>query len=318
MPEPVGEVGDAPEAGLPAETLFVDPAFVLFQVQAQAKVLVSVVTEDGEASLTFAGRDGVWTNPVTGAFGGLGGAPANPAAVDFLVRTATNLLRRTPGAHASVRLPPDCFADPHAAALENALFRHGWRLDQVDLDYYLAVTDAEAFRAALGETKQKELRRLKRSGAAFRSLYLDEAQPAYEVIARNRAARGYPMTMAWDQIEALMRAFPGRVGVHAVERDGVILAAAIVLQVTAAHLYVFYWGEDPQVRRESPVTLLAEGLVEMCQAQGVRVLDIGISTDRSTPNPGLIAFKESLGCRAAGKRTYVLDIAPAEENRVDR
>lgn len=312
MTAPVGQVRQSSDAGLPAETLFVDPAFVAFQAQAQGKRLATFQAGDDLASLSFAGRDGVWANPVTGAFGGLGGAPTSPGMVEALVDAATAWLRdQSGGRQASLRLPPDCFADPNAAALENALFRSGWRLDQVDLNHYLAIAGVEAFTRALGETKQKELRRLKRSGAAFRSLSLDEARPAYEVIARNRAARGYPMTMAWTQVEALARAFPGRVGLHAVEREGVILAAAVLLQVTARYLYVFYWGEDPQVRRESPVTLLAEGLVGMRQAQGVEVLDIGTSTDRSRPNPGLIAFKESLGCRAAGKRTYVLDIVPS-------
>jgi hypothetical protein len=117
------------------------------------------------------------------------------------------------------------------------------------------------------------------------------------------------MTMSWTEVAALADAFPGRVAFHAVERAGEMLAGAVVLTITAACAYVFYWGEDPQVRRESPILLLAEGLVAHAHAHGVRILDIGVSTDGSQPNPGLLGFKEGLGCRTAAKRTYVLDLA---------
>ena len=103
------------------------------------------------------------------------------------------------------------------------------------------------------------------------------------------------MTMAWPQVEALAAAFPDRVRFFGVIRGGTILAGAICLRVTASYLYVFYWGERPEFRKESPVTLLADGLVAYAHSRGVSVLDIGVSTEHSAPNVGLIAFKESSG-----------------------
>jgi hypothetical protein len=311
------EVTQTADPGQAAEALFVDAAFNAFQAEAQGKALVTFRVDGarGPTSLTLAGRDGIWSNPVTGAFGGVAAQGADPAGVAAVTAAATDWLRGQPQARqASLRLPPDCFPDPNAAALENALFRAGWRLDQADVDQWLPVVPGEAFARTLGETKQKELRRLARSGAAFRTLPPEEVQRAYDVIARNRTARGFPMTMSWAQVAALRDAFPDRVAFHLVEREGVGLAGAIVLRVTGAFLYVFYWGEDPDVRRESPVMLLAQGLAQVADEAGAAILDIGVSTDRSEPNPGLMAFKESLGCRTAGKRTYVLDLA-VEANR---
>jgi len=299
----------AEDAGLEVETLFVTRAFNAFQAQAQGKRIVTFRTPDGAAGLSFGGRDGLWASPVTGAFGGLA-APGAVAAgqVAAVVAAATAWLREAAqGARAAVRLPPDVFPDPNAGALENALFQAGWRLGDADLNHHLPVTAPETFVQALGETRRKELRRLGRSGAAFASRPLAEAEPIYRAIARNREARGFPMTMAWPQVAALARAFPGRAGFHAVERAGATLAGAVVLHVTDAYRYVFYWGEDPQVRRESPVVLLAEGLMGLCHRDGVAVLDIGTSTEGSRSNLGLIAFKESLGCRASAKRTWVLE-----------
>jgi CelD/BcsL family acetyltransferase involved in cellulose biosynthesis len=117
------------------------------------------------------------------------------------------------------------------------------------------------------------------------------------------------MTMAWPQLAALAGAFPDQVSFHGVERAGDLLAAAIRLRITPTHHYVFYWGEDPAWRKESPTILLAEELMADSHAAGATVLDIGTSTDDSKPNLGLITFKESLGCQTRAKRTYVLDRA---------
>jgi CelD/BcsL family acetyltransferase involved in cellulose biosynthesis len=295
-------------------SLFLEPGFVAYQRQAQGKQITTftATSPDGrsDVSLTLAGRDGVWSSPITGAFGGVVAIGRPPAASVFaVVHSATQWLRSVPAATGVVRLAPDAFADPTAAMLENALFRNGWRLDQTDLNYHLPITSSETFVADLGETKQKEIRRLKRSGAVFRRLEVETAEPAYKAIAENRADRGYPMTMSWPQLEALAKAFRGSVAFYTVERGGDVLAGAICLRLTATYFYVFYWGEAPAYRRESPVAFLAEGLMAELHLKGGEVLDLGISTEHSVPNPGLIAFKESLRCRTSGKRTYRLDPA---------
>jgi len=297
--------------------LFLDPAFVAFQAGAQGKrtVSFSALGSDGAmlASLTLASSGEVWSSPITGAFGGVAvaGDRAPDAAVFEIAEVATGWLASEGAARAVVRLAPDAFDDPAAAALENALFRNGWRLDQADINYHLPVTAPEVFLRRLSETKQKEIRRLRRSGAVFRALPLGKGLRAYEVIAENRAARGFPMTMGWAQVQALAVALPERVTFWTAERDEAILAGAICLQITPSYAYVFYWGEASAFRKESPVLLLAEGLIADHHRRGFAILDLGTSTDQSVPNPGLIAFKEGLGCRASGKRTYVLGSTPA-------
>jgi hypothetical protein len=61
-----------------------------------------------------------------------------------------------------------------------------------------------------------------------------EASRIYDIIAENRRNMGYPMTMAWPQVEALAAAFPDRVRFFGVIRGGTILAGAICLRVTAS------------------------------------------------------------------------------------
>jgi hypothetical protein len=301
------------EGGGPtSETLFLDGAFISFQAKAQGKRLVTFSAGQGRQSvaLTLGGAKDRWSCPVTGAFGGVV-AEGHPraAAVFSVADAATSWLQREPEtASASIRLPPDCFGQPSSAALENALHRTGWRLDQADVNHHLVVGPPAQFLAELSETKRKELRRLERSGATTGEAGLEASRTIYDIIAENRESMGYPMTMTWPQVEALAGAFPDRVRFFGVIRDGTILAGAICLRITASYLYVFYWGERPEFRKESPVTLLAYGLVTYAHACGVSVLDIGISTEHSAPNVGLIAFKESLGCRASSQRIYTFEV----------
>jgi hypothetical protein len=301
------------EGGGPAsEIFFLDGAFISFQAKAQGKRLVTFSAGEGRrgVALTLGGAKGRWSCPVTGAFGGVV-AESHPraAAVFSVVDAATSWLRGEPETtSASIRLPPDCFGLPGSATLENALHRSGWRLDQADVNHHLVVGPPARFLAELSETKRKELRRLERSGATTGEAGLEASRTIYDIIAENRESTGYPMTLAWPQVEALTGAFPDRVRFFRVIRDGTILAGAICLRVTASYLYVFYWGERQEFRKESPVTLLANGLVTYARARGVSVLDIGVSTEHSAPNVGLIAFKESLGCRESSRRIYTLDV----------
>ena len=302
------------DPGLDVDCLFISAAFTRFQAQAQAKALSTFTLESpGRASacLTLAGASGRWTSPITGAFGGVASHKPAPAAVVFaLAEAATAWLRsQSDFIGAQIRLPPDSFPGAGAASLENALFRAGWTLSGVDLNYHLPVVPPAAFAGSLGETKRQILRKLEASGATAGRLRSGQFQRAYQVMADNHAARGFPMTMTWPQMQALAQAFPDRVSFYAVDRGGDMLAAAVCLTVSAGYRYLFNWGEHPSFRAESPTVMLAQALVAACHEAGADVLDFGTATEQSQPNLGLIAFKETLRCAATAKRTYALAAA---------
>jgi lipid II:glycine glycyltransferase (peptidoglycan interpeptide bridge formation enzyme) len=47
-----------------------------------------------------------------------------------------------------------------------------------------------------------------------------------------------------------------------------------------------------------------EGVYNFAQKQGFRILDLGISSENSLPNYGLIRFKENLGSYSALKLSF--------------
>jgi Acetyltransferase (GNAT) domain len=305
------EVGLCATEAEMADYLYVSPAFNAWQAKVQGKRLQSfgIFRKDTKqlyAKLTLAGQGRAWSAPVTGAFGGPVLHRSVPVgALDALLGEAVRWLKEEADAETClIRLPPASFPDPTSPLMQNVLFRAGWILDQVDINYHFPVVDAPTFQAQLGATKRQETRRLKGTGASFCVIPHDQAEKVYAVIAGNRAARGYPMTMTWDALSALADAFPTHVHFFGVTRGEDFLAGAICLQLTPSYLYVFYWGEDPNFRREMPVLTLVDGIMDHCYKAGFATLDIGVSTERSTPNEGLIAFKTGLGFQPSAKLTF--------------
>ena len=294
--------------------LFVSPDFTDWQSKVQGKTRQSfgVFRKDNQqqyARLTLAGKDGIWSAPVTGTFGGPTlDKPVPIAALDRLMIEALRWLKEEAKADSCfIRLPPASFPDPSLALMQNVLHRGGWRLDQMDINYHLPVVPVERFHAQLGATKRQETRRLKGSGATFEPIPFAEAKRVYDIIASNRAARGYPMTMSWDALSAVAQAFCESFHFFGIVRRDRMLASAICIHITPQYLYVFYWGEDPEFRREMPVLLLVDGLVDFAYQNDITVIDIGISTDQSIPNEGLIEFKTALGFQPTPKLTYRFD-----------
>lgn len=254
---------------------------------------------------SFAGNDGHWQTPITGAFGGVV-AKKNISvdALQFLVDNIPNLLAsRGPLKSIEFKLPPASFIDS-APVVANILHRSNWSLSSFDLNYHLNTRSVEGYLSGLSETKRKFVRRLHAAGAEFQEADSSTFEAVYGVIEQNRSAQGYPMTMSLHSMLALLERFKSDIRLFTVTLKSQIVASAICIQVDLKYFYVFYWGELPEYRKESPVLLLSEGIVDFCCANGFEVMDIGTSTLNSLPNHGLCAFKSSLGCNVTQKLTY--------------
>ena len=149
-----------------------------------------------------------------------------PAAGVFsVVDAATSWLRGEPEAtSASIRLPPDCFSQPGSAALENALHRAGWRLDQADVNHHLGV-GPPAHLPDRARRNQAQGTPRGSSGPVPRLARPVSRPQEFDHRPEDRRSRGHPMTMAWPQVEALAGAFPDRVHLLQVIQGGTISRA---------------------------------------------------------------------------------------------
>jgi hypothetical protein len=284
---------------------FLDYQSTIFGMQVIRLGVFSEADQSLLAYCAFAGKDGHWQTPITGAFGGVANKKNVPIdALEFLVERIPHLMSSQCAVQSlTFKLPPASFPD-NSLLIANILYRNNWSLTGFDLNYHLIVRPAEEYLGSLGETKRKFIRRLHASGAEFQEAGHTMLDTVYRVIERNRSAQGYPMTMSLDAMSALVQRFKCDIRLFTVTLESRVVASAICIQIAPKYLYVFYWGELPEFRMESPVLLLAKGIVEFCFSNGFEVMDVGTSSVNSVPNLGLCAFKESLGCRVTQKPIY--------------
>lgn len=263
------------------------------------------------ASIDFActANGSAWRTPVTGAFSNLSGLKSlSFAEIALFIDTVSHFLFNTRKATTlSWRTPPLYYHAMLNHKVHNVLFRSGWKIATSDLNFHLPVTDYSTFRTQLAGSKRKELNKITRSETRFEvATSRDAMREIYDVIKANRQAQGYPMTMSAEALLALKDAIKDDLIFTALKRDTTTLAGAILMNIDETTRYVFYWGEHPDFRHESPVVKLCEQLYLDAVAQGYHHLDIGISTVNSVPNEGLVNFKVGIGCEISQKLTFTL------------
>ncbi|MNB82058.1 hypothetical protein D3C81_208690 [compost metagenome] len=298
--------------------LFNKPHFIRHQndVQQSFTLVFCLVKQSDNtplATLDFSHKEHSqqWFSPVTGAFSHMESVKSLTfSEAELFIEQICHYLIKEYGAEKFIwRLPPLYYDARNTNKWLNALLRLGWTISRHDLNFHLMTGDGKTFRSGLGKSKRNELNRLARNPVHFRiAESIDEISHIYHVISENHVAQGYPMTMSLSALLALHEVAKDDVIFCCLIRNEQLLAGAILLRLDEDSLYIFNWGENPANRCETPVTRLAEALYEYAQTQHYQFLDIGISTEDSVPNQGLVNFKSNIGCDITQK--YTLEYVP--------
>jgi hypothetical protein len=198
----------------------------------------------------------------------------------------------------TIRLRPPVYAraDPH---VELALLVHGFAVVAAELNHHIdleGVTDARAHVDRLPSAARRALQR-----AQVQDLAYAEAQSptdwaaAYDLLRRNREAKGRHLSLPLAYLERVRAAFPGRVRMATLCMAGEPVAAALTYRLRPEREYVVWWGDHGHDLDRSPMPLLALRLVERALAERVRTVDLGISSVEGRPDEGLAQFKQSVG-----------------------
>jgi len=130
----------------------------------------------------------------------------------------------------------------------------------------------------------------------------------HRLLEANRAAHRRPPGLARDYLERVAAAFPERVRLLLLHVGGRPVASAVVYRVLDDVDLLVAWGDAEHDLPRSPMDLLAHLLVTRSVAAGVRLLDLGPSSEKDgTPNTGLLAFKRSVGAVPGTRK--VLEVA---------
>ena len=209
----------------------------------------------------------------------------------------------------TVTLPPMVYAQSFMAKVVAMFGRSQFELSHTDLNYHYDLSRFDNCEDYLSRNARKNLNRAKTVPFEFVRLNArDDAQVAraYEAIKTNRESRGYPLRMSLDDVLRTIRIIDADFFVLTL--DGVDVAAAQVFHVADGIAQVVYWGDVPGYGEMRPMNMLSYCLFEHYRNNGIKVLDIGPSTEHGEPNYGLCEFKENLGCEISLKHTFTLSI----------
>lgn len=202
-------------------------------------------------------------------------------------------------------LPPPIYEGNLVVAMQNALLRAGFHIAYQDLNYMLDLNRLRgtSYEKSLLPNGKKNLRIARNAELQFKHCIDDkEKELAYNTIAINRKAKGYPLRMTWENILATIQMVDH--DFFLIIKNELTIAAAQVFHVCEDIAQVIYWGDVPSYPELKPVNYLAYKLTEYYQKKEFRYLDIGPSTENGIPNYGLCTFKSSIGCDISAKFTF--------------
>ena len=203
-------------------------------------------------------------------------------------------------------LPPSIYG-PETAKLFIALQRLGASIEYSDLNYHFSLARYCHYVDYLdGATRNKFYNSIKHCFVFSKldSANCIEVERAYSVIKQNREERGFPLRMSLQDVIDTIRIIPADFFVMSYE--GTDIAAAQVFHVTDDIAQVIYWGDLREYSHLRTMNFFTYKLFGYYYETGIKVLDIGPSTERGVPNYGLCEFKENIGCELSLKHTLLL------------
>lgn len=194
--------------------------------------------------------------------------------------------------------PPPVFNGSFVAKQINCLWRAGYSISELNLNYSfdLALMNNQ-YQENIWYNARKNLNISLVSGLTFKKCNdIDEKKIAYDVVARNRARRGNPLRMTFEEIIKTSGLIPADFFLVYVNNN-LPASSAIVFDVSSECVRVIYWGDMDGFSELKVMNFLSFRIFDYYKSQGKRYVELGISTEHSIPNYGLSEFKESIGCQ---------------------
>lgn len=247
----------------------------------------------------------LFKSPAKGTFGGA--VTKENLAFDIyedFITTVDKYLWLNGAKKIEIILPPMCHNPSNFSMKYNILVRHGYTVNNQELNYALTVND-EPFISKLNDAnRRRHLNRCLQDGFISQKLDISFYLEAYTLIVENGKRRGFDFSMSYEQVMQMVNLFPEDFLFFGVFDRNALVASSICIVINYTILYIFAWGNVEGMESYSPITLLASHIYEYAQRQGFKILDIGISTYKGEPNMGLIQFKNKLGCKESLKLSF--------------
>jgi hypothetical protein len=202
-----------------------------------------------------------------------------------------------------IRSFPEVYQPAHSTLIKDALTESGFSVKWEDITQVINVR--EGTQMSLNSHKKRRIRHAASKAFVFRQIPTEYLNEAYSRIVESRESKGYPVTMTLKDLKAMFHVFPNDYLLFGVFDQNTLIAAAVCIKINNEIMYCFYLGDALAYRRDSPITLLINGIFEYCKAHLFKILDLGLSTDKGILNKGLYAFKKSFGSVDSQKLTFL-------------
>lgn len=250
--------------------------------------------------------DGVFKSPVSAPFGGFSyiSEDIKLQYLDDAISSLKNWASKKNSTGIEVVLPPTIYNESFISKQSNALYRSGFDMHKIDLNYSFKTSDfTENYKLNIWRNARKSLNISMKSNLKIKICdNQEEKHEVYKIIKENRDFKGFPLKMEWNQILETISLVKADFFMVIDEHDNSI-AAAIIFHVSPIAVQVIYWGDRPGFSHVNPMNFISFKIFEY-YSDRVDYVDVGPSTDDSMPNFGLCEFKESIGCRVQSKFTF--------------
>lgn len=192
-----------------------------------------------------------------------------------------------------VRLLPQFLASYPSAELDYALWRRGFSLVRRDLSSAIPLGDGLPFNSS----KKQAIAKAAKAGLAVgEGSFADFHMLLQEVL---EARHGVEPVHALAELQLLSSRFPDEILLRSVEKDGHMLAGAVVYRYPKAW-HTQYMAASGEGRGMGALDLVIAGLIDEARHAGAPWFSFGTSTTNQGTelNEGLLWQKESFGARS--------------------
>ena len=261
---------------------------------------------DGKVRLGITGgiRESIFFSPFSAPFGGF-----MHLREDVKINQIDNacialtLWAKTKGLRSiEIKLPPPIYNKGFISKQINTLFRNNFIIANIELNYSYHTTNFDDnYASTIWYNARRNLNLgIKNNLKLHLCINTEQKKIAYTIIQHNRATRGFPLRMTWEQIDETIKL------IHTdfflcFDQYRSPIASAIALHVSKDIIQIIYWGDLPEFNRLKTMNFLSYKIFEYYKTVGIKIIDIGPATENSAPNYGLCEFKESIGCQISTK-----------------
>ena len=291
--------------------LFLQPQHLLLQEGKDVWILFAEKKQKIEATMSLFLENEIAYSPLRMSFGGVMCASnLSYADIEQFVDFVISFCRSKKIKFLKITAYPFSYA-PDASAITTHIFlQKGFLVTRYELTHFL---DTEGdFESKLHHSARRRLKKCQKNKFHFELWNNPDLYFVYDFITKNRQRKNYPVSMSFESFQKTLSSFPENYLVFVLRNGTEIIALTVAVVINKHILYNFYPADKETYLQYSPVITLLEGVYHFAQKQGFRILDLGISSENSLPNYGLIRFKENLGSHSALKLSFEKQIVSDE------